>query len=291
MGGGGKSSGDSVQTTRYAPYIEEKHLSFLDTTYNTRQSIINTSPYADYEDQYPWDAMVGIGRSISEFPSLYDMFGKHMSGLDIESVWEACFTDRMDVAAVNGLAQAAAAATDEEIVSDVYPKYLFEMRSINAVNSTSFVIGKTHIELNRTRALAQLTSKTRIALLRDVSPLYSTFLTWEKSVVTRYGMIMKLYYETAETAVDANYIFAARDKYWPFEVLDFERANIGTMQGATVLSKSGLERKRSTISKAFLIASWGVQGATIGAQVGGYYGAAIGAAIGVVIGIAQVMWE
>jgi len=53
MGSSGSSSGgDSVQTIRYAPYIESKHSSFLATVAANREQLVGSSGEALTYDQW-----------------------------------------------------------------------------------------------------------------------------------------------------------------------------------------------------------------------------------------------
>jgi hypothetical protein len=82
-GGGG---GDTETTVRYAGYIEDKHKDFLNVVAAQRANIIDDSPYAGFVDIDIDPAFFGTGYLISSFPSLYDMFGKFMAGLDIDTI-------------------------------------------------------------------------------------------------------------------------------------------------------------------------------------------------------------
>jgi len=85
MGGGGKGGGggNSEQTIRYAGYIEKKHKAFLDEIVTRRTAAIDASPFANITPVAIDAAFLGVGFVIADFPSLYDMYGKFMAGLDI----------------------------------------------------------------------------------------------------------------------------------------------------------------------------------------------------------------
>jgi hypothetical protein len=96
-------------------------------------------------------------------------------------------------------------------------------------------------------------------------------------VVTVYAELMKLYYAVKTDVNEANYSFAAKDKLWPFTVLDFERAALGALQGAINEKRdvAGASTAAKTISGA-------LSGAALGAQVSGGnpYATGAGAVIG-----------
>ena len=86
--GGGSGEGqpsDTTTTVRYPQYVEEAHQSFLELVATYRDAAIDDSPFADWTDIEYSDAFFGSGYTIASFPSLYDMYGKFLAGLDIGS--------------------------------------------------------------------------------------------------------------------------------------------------------------------------------------------------------------
>ena len=287
----GSQAANTSKTLRYAPYIEDGHSNLLNTVASVRADILNDSPYTTYSNQDIESAMFGAGYAISDFSALYDMFGKFLSGLDIEVLWNTAFNDRMQATEINGKIQTDIILTDDILSQISIPDFKLEMRGNNAVHSSSFVVGKAKIENLRTKELSKISSETKFAILPTVGTGYNTLLNWNKSVIDEYAALMKLYYITAITGSDSDSKFAASNSLWPFEVLDFERATLGTMRQAAGYQKTALERKRSDLSKALLVSSYMVNGAFTGSYIGGPYGAAIGAAVGFVVGVAIVLSE
>jgi hypothetical protein len=290
-GGGGDQPADTSKTVHYAAYIEEKHSNLLNTVATLRASLITDSPYGTYEKQEVGSAMFGIGFAIADFASLYDMYGKFMSGYDLEALWSVTMADQVNLTEVSLSIQADGVLIDENVVINSVPSFKLAMRDRNAVASSSFVIGQSVIECQRTKDLANLSADSKFKLLPDLNAKYNAVLNWQKEVTDSYSELMKLYYLTASQGKEADTIFAAREILWPFDVLDFERAVLGTMRQNAGYQKKGLQRTRSTLSKILLIGSWTANGAFIGAQIGGYPGAIVGAIVGFVVGVANVLFE
>jgi hypothetical protein len=200
-------------------------------------------------------------------------------------------SDQANLTEVNLSIQADAVLIDENLIINSTPAFKIAMRDRNAVSSSSFVIGKASIECQRTKDLANLSADSKFKLLPDLNTKYNAVLNWQKGVTDSYSELMKLYYMTAVQGAEADTTFGARETLWPFDVLDFERAVLGTMRQNAGYQKGGLQRKRSTLSKVLLVASWTANGAYIGAQIGGAYGAVIGAVIGFCIGVANILFE
>ena len=298
MGSGGSGGGGvNVNYLMYAPYIESRHKDFLMTVYERRQFLINSSPFANYVDIEVDDAFFGAGYIISSFPSLYDMFGKFMAGLDIESLWDQIFEDTVNSPQVGDLTIAESALIDDDIMTSSLPRLQTGMRDINAVMGSSFVIGKAIIEDAKVKSLSKFSAELKYRLVPIAASRWSTHLEWNKGVVGVYAEIMKLYFSAKVDINEANYSMAAKDRLWPFTVLDFERAALGALQGATV-SKTDVAGA-STASK---VLGGALQGAAMGAMVGSAFnttnsagqvvsaaGSAWGAGIGAVLGIAAAL--
>lgn len=264
MGGGGSSQpADTSTTVRYAPYVEGQHSNFLSTVASHRNATIDDSPFAGYANIEVDDAFFGAGYVISSFPSLYDMFGKFMAGLDIEVLWTQTFEDTINSAVVGNLIAAEAALMDDDIETTVIPRLQIGMRDVNAVLGSSFVIGRAIVEDARLKSLNKFSADLKYRLIQVATGRWTTHLDWNKNVVGVYAEIMKFYYAAKTDVDEINYSMSAKHKLWPFTVLDFERAALGALQGA-VNSKTDVAGA-STLSKVLGSA---LSGAAMGAMIG-----------------------
>lgn len=287
-GGGGGGGGDYVTTVRYAPYVEEHHSAFLDEVSSARATAITDgSPYATYTDVEVEAAFFGTGYVISNFPSLYDMFGKFMAGLDIEVLWTQTFEDTVNSPAIGAVVSAEAALLDDDIELNVLPRFQTGMRDIGAVMSSSFVVGKSVIEEARVKSLAKFDAELRYRLIPVAQDRWARHLDWNQNVIRMYAEIMKFYYSARHDVDEMNLQMAARNALWPFTVLEYERAAIGALQGATTTSKSsaGSSDAQNVIGGALGGAATGaLAGAMYGGEILGLPGAAGGAIIGGLLG-------
>jgi len=284
-GGGGSSGGDSETTLRYAPYIESKHQDFLDEVHNQREAIISLSPFTGYDFIDYADAFFGAGYVISSFPSLYDMYGKFMAGLDVEALFTQILNDSVNNTAINNLVSAHGTELSDDIVQNADPRFVAGMRDINSVMSSSFVIGRALMETARTKALSKYDAGLRVTMIQVAASRWQTHLEWNKNVIMTYAEIMKLYFSTAMDLDTHNLSMVAKDRLWPFTVLEYERAALGAMQGATNAKTdvAGASQTQKAIGGA-------LSGAAAGAMVGSYfgpYGTAIGAGVGAIAGLAS----
>lgn len=263
-GGGGSAPAYTWSEIRYAPYIEARHSDFLLSVYSARIGAISNSPFANYTDIEVDNAFFGAGYTISSFPSLYDMYGKFMAGLDIEALWTQEYNDTIDSSVVNDLIAAEGALIDDEIETTSIPRLQTGMRDLNSVMSSSFVVGKSLIEDTRTKMVAKFSADLKYRLIPVAQSRWQTHLDWNKQVVSIYAEVMKLYFSAKTDIDEVNYAMAAKNILWPFTVLDFERAALGALQGATN-SKTDV----AGASTASRVLSGALSGAAMGAMVGG----------------------
>lgn len=283
-GGGGGGGGDYTTTVRYAPYIEEHHSAFLDQVATARAAAITAgSPYTTYDDVEVELAFFGTGYTIASFPTLYDMYGKFMAGLDIETLWTQVFEDTVDSPTVGTLVAAEADLLDDDITTNILPRFQTGMRDIGAVMSSSYVVGKSLIESARVKSLAKFDAELRYRLVPVAQDRWSRHLEWNKSVIGTYMEVMKLYYATRHQTDEMNFQMAARNALWPFTVLEYERAAIAAMQGATTTSKDSAGSSSTAQNAIGGALSGAAAGAMIGSVVPGV-GTLMGAAVGGVLG-------
>ena len=285
MSGGG--GGDIKTTVRYAGYIEDKHKAFLKEIVVRREAAIDNSPYSGVATIASDDGFFGVGYTLASFPSLYDMYGKFMAGLDVEDLYTQIYGDLMEGPVTHNLVSAEAAFLSDELESDTIPRYEVGMRDINAVMSSTFIIGKALLEETRLKAVAKYSAGLQYALLPIAAQRWQAHLEWNRSVVAVYSEIMKLYFSAKMDVDSHNTEMLAKNRLWPFTVLDYERVAIAAMQGATktTTDSAGSSGASRAISGALGGAAMGAMaGAKIGA-VGGPMGAAIGGAVGLMGGL------
>lgn len=283
---GGSSSSKGYTQIRYAGYIENQHLTFLSKVAQSRDVALASDPFSSYTDIEIDVGFFGTGYTIANFPSLYDMYGKFMAGLDIDVLYDQMLEDTLNSGVVSDLVSAEADLMDDEIEDNVIPRLQTGMRDINAVMGSSYVIGKAIVEDARVKSLAKYSSELKYRLLPVVESRWQSHLQWNQNVIGIYAEIMKFYFSAKIDVDDINYSMAAKEALWPFTVLDFERAALGALQGAVnqKTDVAGASTAKRAISGALSGAAMGAQvGASIGQGYGGY-GAAIGAVVGGIAG-------
>ena len=229
---GGGGGGDSKTEIRYAGYIEEKHKDFLNTLAAQRESDIDNSPFTGYTELEVDDAFFGTGYLISSFPSLYDMYGKFMAGLDIDVLYSQIFEDTVNAPEINSLVAAEGVMMDDDIDMSVLPRFQTGMRDINSVMSSSYVCGRAAIEDARVKALSRFSAELKYRMIPVVTDRWRTHLDWNRHTVMLYAEIMRTYYQVKTNVEEHFYNIQELDAKWPWTVLGQERAGLGALQGA-----------------------------------------------------------
>ena len=279
MGGGKGSSGGNTKTTiRYAPYLEDAHEYLLDEVRDYVESLKDDSPLSSYAE-IPVDVgFFGTGYILSSFPSLYDMYGKFMAGLDVDVLFDQIFEDTVNAPAVSDLVAAESDDLDDMIDAD-RTEFESGMHDINALQGSAFIIGRALIETKKVQAVSKFSAEMRYHLIPTATQRWQAHLEWNKGTIQTYAEIMKLFF-AAKLDVDRyNYEQLIKDKLWPFTVLDQERAAVGALTGATNTSVKGQSGGAQGVLGGLM------SGAGLGATVAGAPGAIIGGVIGGIAGI------
>ena len=284
MGSGGSSSSDVTETTniiRYAPYIEDKHKSFLSETEDTRKDLINNSPFDSFHAYDIDEAFFGVGVAITSFSSLFDHYETFMSSVDIEVLYNNVYDKTLNSAETKNLIVAEGKLLNDDIETNGIPRMVTGSRDINSVMSSTFVISKELLEATRLKSLEKFSADLKYRLLPIVADRWKTKLNWNKDNVLVYEGLMKLYFAGRLDYTEQNVKLVVKDKLWPFTILDYERANVGVLAGATsskgTVAGEGPSDMQKVIGGAMSGASMGLM-ASGGNPLGGVAGGALGLA-------------
>ena len=275
MGGG--TSGDSETTIRYAGYVETHHQAFLNKISNETGGAYHSSPYGDFANFEISDGFFGVGYALSNFPSLYDMYGKFIAGLDIDALATQVETNSIEGNYTSELVSAEASMLEDHINEKILPKFQTGMRDINSVMSSSYIIGKSLIASSQLKAVSKYSAEVKYRLLPLAHEKWKMHLEWNRQVVQQYAELLKLYVSAEMDVEGYNVGLRVKDKLWPFTVLEYQRAALGAIQGAQNITGSG--EGPSQTQKA-------IGGALSGASAGFMLGGPSGAVVGGVLGLA-----
>jgi hypothetical protein len=280
MGGGKGGGGDTETTIRYASYIETAHQDMINDAHAWKEALIapSNSPYDDYTIPDPEGGFFAANTIISDYPSMYDMYGKFMAGLDLEQIWEQHHSDSAYGEVINEIVE-----TESNLLEDELNAQLAQLkagyRNANAVMSSSFIIADGNMRDTKVKAIAKLRSDLRARFTEIGQRRWETHLRWNDGVIARYLDINRLYFALKFDYVDKQSEQDSRHVLWPFTVLDSERVIMAALQGATNSKTKGEHNK---VAGAL---SGALGGAAMGASIGGPVGAVAGGALGLLGGL------
>uniref|UniRef100_A0A6M3XMW0 Uncharacterized protein n=1 Tax=viral metagenome TaxID=1070528 RepID=A0A6M3XMW0_9ZZZZ len=286
---GGTSGGDTVMTIRHPDYAEVHHSGFLTEFTVQLASALAVNPHTDYVYRNIDADFFGVGYLFSSYVTLHDMFGKFMAGLDLEELWRSSISDVLTQEEMYTHIAEKKQKLDDEIDTQILPTFKRGMRDINAVASSSFIIGCAKIESKRVKDYAAISLEVTANLIPTIFVKFTTELAWCKNIVADYAKIMKAYFSYRIDTDISGYTLRAEDVLWPFTVLDFDRRALNALgpqhlENMTTSDPTWLEKNKLVIGGVSIIA-WTAQGAYIGSSYPPY-GTIIGAVIGFVVGVA-----
>ncbi len=277
---GGSSSDTTKTTVRYAWYIEGHHQTFLNMNQGYVNYAISRSPYANFTVIGINDAFFGVGYMINSFPSLYDMYGKFMAGLDIKVLWDQLYQDSVYGPVVQRLVSTDSVLLDNDLNTELV-KVNSGMNNMNAVMSTGFMAAEANMRNTKLKLANKENASLQVKFVDISQRRWEGHLNWNKMVISTYAELFKHYYSSKLDVDDFNYGIITKNLLWPFTVLDFQRAAVGVLQGATNTS--------STVkgpSKTVKAVSGMVAGASAGSAFGPW-GTVIGGVVGLAYGLSS----
>lgn len=285
--GGGSSSGE----IGFPAYMETIHSDWLDNTGVDTISDSMTDVMNTMLGGSPWTLLSAYDpdADITAYEAAITAFAAILAGISDTVDWAALYTQaEASIGAVSNaliVADEAAFATmiDDQITTEVLPRFEGGMRDINAVVSSAFVVGRSIIEGFRNRDVAKHGSALRLEAAVNDKNLYvnaaNQMLTlmlnrvnWEAAYVHTVveSKRIKIVAKKEQTDMDAD--IDKRDALWDAEVFQYGANLLGSI-GSGVVKPDKPSQLQSMLGGA-------MTGAAAGGMVGGPHGAAAGAVIG-----------
>ncbi len=295
-GGGGSTSG----TVDYPAYMKTVHGEWLDNfgadTIGAGQSITHLIAAGVSNSPFSGEIAYAPDTDIAFFTNALADFETAVDGVDELTLWDVYANNvkaTVDTDIIDETTIAAATTAHETILADkltteILPRFETGMRDMNAVMSSSFVIGKAVIEGFNSRSVADFDAKIRLqsysqrnqliqAGISDTMSLLSTRLSFRDSVakasVETYRIKAVLKKEEIIEQLDID----SKDYKWGLELYQFGGNILSSISGSAVSTMRGPSTAQSVLGGA-------MGGAAAGYQVGGGKGAAIGAIGGGILG-------
>lgn len=278
-GGGGGSSGK----VDFPDYMKAVHgdwlnrggavvLSVGESITELIQAGIQNSPYSGETAYDPDTDISAFLSALVEFDSEVD---------DLVTSWVSTLATARDESStvVTDSTTAHADLLDDRLTTEVLPRFQAGMRDINAVISSTFVIGQAVLEAFNTREVAEFSARLRLQKESDGLELLKLKVGFRESVAKltlearRIKVVMKKEELEEQLSMDE------KEYKWPTELYQYGSNVMSSISGSAV-SVPEKAPKGSVLGGAL---SGAASGAMIGASFGPY-GALIGAGVGAVAG-------
>jgi len=320
MGSGGSSSGK----VDYPDYMKDFHGNILNHA-GTESVNLSVAQVINATMAYnPWvlASAYDPDNDISAYEAVIAGFKGILSGISDTADWAALLIQaKASIGPVGGITEAIIVADvaafanqlDDEIVTKVLPRFRGGMRDINAVVSSSFVVGQSVIEGFRDREVAKHASGLRLSaayknadIELEVERLYLTGssqmlqlmlqrISWEESYMRVLTESKRIKIVAKKEETDVNIHIDERNGLWNIETFQHGGNLLSSIGGASVVTGG---KGQSTASS---VIGGGMSGAAAGGMVGGaiaggqagsvvpVYGTIIGAVLGAAAGYLSSM--
>lgn len=303
-GGGGGSSG----TVNFPGYMKILHSDWLNsgdgstgagvklTAGNSITDLIDaavtTSPYSG---EIAFDPDINIAIMVAELAN----FKSEVDGIDELTFWDAyavlmkATVDNkiVDETSITTRTTAHAAILDDRLTTEVLPRFKEGMRDINAVQTSSFVIGQSVLEAFNTRDVAEFDGKLRLDAysqrnqmivqgVNDMMQILSAKLSFHDSLAKFTGELYRATSVLKKEELAEQLDIDSHDYRWSLELFTLGANVLASISGASSMTQAGPSTAQSVMGGA-------ISGAAVGKTIGGTGRAsAIGAIGGALLGAA-----
>lgn len=323
--GGGTAAGGGAGATDYPGYLKYSHARMLDhgdgalshlddidtSVYESINEAAVDNPFTGASSYDPTDSLTDLLAAIDNFEVVVDGIETVSGSLTIPLFVDILVASLTWADAVIGDAEGKITADinaysdqlSDVIDNTVLPKYKAGMRDINAVMSSSFLIGAAIISGTHLKDVAKYGSDIRLKMFDKKAVIAleharlssghiintvgavstSTMSKVEaKRLLAQYiieGNRLKIVALKEKDDVDRD--IDEREARWPLEILNYAFNGVAAIAGAATVRQADPEPGKGGIGN---ILGGAFSGAAAGGQVGGAWGAAGGAVLGGLLG-------
>src|SRR5574340_76125 len=163
MGGGGNSAGSND----WPGYMKQVHYDWLNHSGQDGLKYSVTALISRAQGNSPYGQFVAVN-PVTYFVTpkftVFDVLDTFKS-LDVTKLWSQTQADVLNSDVLLNAVKSHSTFLHDELETNILPKFRAGMRNINAVMSTSFVIGETQLHNQVIKALSKFTSEVQLKLL------------------------------------------------------------------------------------------------------------------------------
>ena len=225
----------------YALYLEQWHDWIINISRNFLVSMQYNQPGDgpfDYELPDPAIAYLGIN-ALADFPSLYDMFGKFVGGLDVEGLNKQITHDEIYSPATLNAVSTEFGFLYNDLDVNFMPGIIKSASTVNAALITPFFESLTLLSDDQTKILNNFDATMKLKGFEHAQSRWARHLDWNTKVVDQYSNAMRFYFANKMEFIQKDLQFKGKQTIWPFTVLDnYYRDYIQILLGAASTSAS-----------------------------------------------------
>uniref|UniRef100_A0A6M3IE91 Uncharacterized protein n=1 Tax=viral metagenome TaxID=1070528 RepID=A0A6M3IE91_9ZZZZ len=288
--GGGGSSG----AVSHSAYLETIHKDWLNATgvdtieksmTEVMDSALGSSPWIGLSAYNPAVPIAANAAVVAAFAVI-------LAGLGDTTNWATLYAQAVTTLVGAGEAEIIADVgafsniLDDEIITKVLPRFRRGMQDINAVVSSSFVIGESVIEGFRDREVAKYMSGLRIVIgerkikaVEQMIQLMTNRINWQADYVRMAVETNRIKIVALKEQTDQDAVIDDSDAKWDLEVFQYGANLLASIGGGTALPNMAKK------SQAASVLGGALMGGAAGAMVSGGNPLAIGA--GAILGAAM----
>ena len=296
----GSSGGGASGKVSHSAYLEAIHADWLN---NTGLDTISSS-ITDVMDialgNSPWIGLSAYDpdADITAFETGLNDFLTILAGLSDTVDWAALYAQAET--SINGPGDALIAADiaafeaqlDDNIVTRILPRFRRGMQDINAVVSSSFVIGESIIEAFQARDVAKYSAglyldnnNKKLSATEQMIQMMARRIGWRESYARMLAEIKRMKIVAKKEQTEADATIDEHDAKWDLEVFQYGGNLMGAIGGGTALpNMAGKNKAASALGGAMVGAAAGAMiggpAAPFTATAGAIYGGLLGAGMG-----------
>lgn len=283
---GGSSGGSSSGKISYPGYMETIHEAWLgaagDVVLDLTSAIAAAHSNSPFDGAVPFDpataladmaVVVGALAEGASWPTVIAAVTAYVDGSVIDTDY------------INDASDAQSDYLDDEYTNNILPEFESGMRDINAVLSSSFVLGKAYIMSMKVRDVAKhradldiLMREQRNKMIIASTEVYLkdifARMSWDKEVASLKVEVDRINIVASKEEADQELAIDERDAKWDLEVFQYGANMMASIAGAAShVTQDQPSQTQSAIGGA-------LSGAAAGSMVMPGWGTAIGAVVG-----------
>jgi len=243
-GGGGSTSG----MTDFPVYMKTLHGAILNHSGadspivsvidSFNYAVQGNSPFYNYTTNTEpiAQAFMGAGKTLNSYSKIFELL-KSYQDVDLNAIAASYGAPTT----AEELMQAVSIALDDDIETNILPKFKANMRSIGAVMSSAYVMGEALIWDSKIKALAKerLNIEQVISQNRELALKYATVFIDLKRNIALTTLDSVKYYYALKTDLDDHYSsMLSKDMRWELELYQYCNNTLSSISGRSFVAKA-----------------------------------------------------